>query len=141
MQINKILIVDNDKEFLKEFEEMLQLNGYETLIHSNPQKALKDVKLFKPKIILFDINLDGKNGYKFAKRIKYFLKKFNIYTIATTGFCDDKDYKKLVTKSGIITCLTKPINPKEFLEKIDKIFKNNTNGLNNDKSNKNYQFN
>ncbi len=133
MQNKKILIFDDDKEFLKELEEMLQLNGYETLIQSNPQKALKDVKSFNPKIILFDINLDGKNGYKFAKRIKYFLNNYNIYTIAITGFCDENDYKNIVSKSGIISCLTKPINPKEFLEKIDKIIKNNKKGFNNGK--------
>ena len=55
VESNKILIVDNDKEFLKELDEMFQINGYETLIHSKPQKALKDVTILKPKIILFDI--------------------------------------------------------------------------------------
>jgi DNA-binding response OmpR family regulator len=124
---NKIIIVDRDKEFLKELEDMLEINGYVTVSFSKPSKALDKAIKLNPDLILFDIYLDGSKGIKYAEKIKYLAVDKKIPIIATTAFCENNECIKILKSTGIIECLTKPIKPIQIIKKIEKVlavFKN-----------------
>ncbi len=99
---------------------MLNDNGYETLVYTKPEKALKGADKMKPDIILFDVNVNGEYGLKFAKKISHLSKKHKIPVVGLTTFCDNINCLSLKQKTGIKVCLIKPINPIEILSVIEK---------------------
>jgi len=56
----KVLIVDDDQEFLEELKGMFSLNGYRTVITNNSSSATDLAILEKPGVILLDLRMPSK---------------------------------------------------------------------------------
>lgn len=123
MPKKKIMIIDDDKEFLEEFKETLNLSGYDTAAFSDGSVALVMVSKIKPDAILLDLKLRGKSGFQVAYELKSFPKTTNIPIIAMTAFYTEKEHAELMNMCGIQTCLIKPFNPQEAIAKIEAILK------------------
>jgi len=105
--MKKILIVDDEKDFVELLEDYFQNKDYETAIAYNLKEAENQIKAFKPFLILLDIKLPDGHGVDFLKKIK---KKYpNIEIIMVTGLSD----KEIALKSldyGAADYVTKPID-------------------------------
>jgi len=60
MPKKKIMVIDDNKEFLEELQELLNLTGYDTVVFSDGTSALKMVSKIKPDVILLDLKLGKK---------------------------------------------------------------------------------
>ena len=68
--IKKILVVDDEKDFLFTMEYWLKSNGYEVKAVTNGKQALEELKIFKPNVILLDINMPEMDGVETLKQIR-----------------------------------------------------------------------
>ena len=68
----KVMLIDDNKEFLEELQELLTLSGYEPLAFTDPVSALEAAPGIKPQIILLDLMMPGKNGFQLASEIRRF---------------------------------------------------------------------
>ena len=68
--VNKILAVDDEKDFLFILEYWLKSKRYKVKTATDGFKALELVKTFKPDIILLDVNMPGIDGLETLKRIR-----------------------------------------------------------------------
>jgi DNA-binding response OmpR family regulator len=130
MPKNKIMIIDDDKEFLEELKEMLKLDGYNASAFSDYSSALGMLSKIKPDVILLDLKLKEKSGFQVAYELKSFPKTANIPIIAMTGFYIQKEHAKLMNMCGIEKCLIKPFGSQEAIAKIKAVLKKG--GDNND---------
>ncbi|MFC1658259.1 response regulator [Candidatus Omnitrophota bacterium] len=80
----KILVVDDEKDFLFTMEYWLQSKGYEVKTASDGLQALEMVKSFDPNIILLDVNMPGIDGLETLKRLREFNK--NVPVIIITAY-------------------------------------------------------
>jgi len=66
----KLLVVDDDKNNLEMFKEILTQEGYEVIVASDGEEALVKVKEANPDVILLDLILPKKNGFEVLKEIR-----------------------------------------------------------------------
>lgn len=123
MPKKKIMVIDDNKEFLEEFQEVLNLLGYDTTTFTNGTSALKMVSKIKPDVILLDLKLKRKSGFHVASQLKRFRKTANIPIIGMTGFYVEEEHAKLMNTVGVKTFLIKPFDSSEAIAKIKAVLK------------------
>jgi CheY-like chemotaxis protein len=130
MSEKKVLIVDDDKEFLEELREVLANTGYDVTVAGDGIAASKAARAVKPDVILLDLRMKGMSGFEVADRLKGFPDTVGIPIIAMTGFYTLKEHAWLMNFSGIKRCLRKPFNPLDVIAEIESVLKNGGTGEN-----------
>jgi DNA-binding response OmpR family regulator len=118
--MRKVMVVDDDKEFLDEINEMLNLSGYETILLSDSRYAFMEVCKVKPDVILLDLKMDGVNGFELADELRSSPETKFIPVIGITGFYTEKEHQLLMRVCGIKQCLIKPFNPLDVIAAIER---------------------
>jgi DNA-binding response OmpR family regulator len=125
MDKKKILIVDDDKEFLEELREMLTATGYDVTSVGDSIAAVKAARVVKPNIILLDLRMKAMSGFEVADKLKGFPETAVIPIIAMTGFYTLKEHAWLMNFCGIRRCMRKPFNPLDVIAEIENVLKDN----------------
>lgn len=115
----KIMLVDDDKSFLSEVDEVLSLSGYQTTAFGNGKAALKWAREKRPDVIILDIKMDGMNGFQLTKNLKRCSETVGIPVIAMTGYFTREEHSSIMQECGIETCLKKPFNALSMLKQIE----------------------
>jgi len=115
----KIMIVDDDKEFLEEVQEMLTLSGYDITVVPDGALALQMMPVVRPRIVLLDLKMTPKSGFQVASELRNTQHMKDTGIIAMTGFFTEKEHTFLMKLCGIRTCILKPIKPLDLIAKIE----------------------
>lgn len=97
MAKRKILIVDDEPDFLAVMRTRLEANDYEVTTAANGEDALKHIKNDRPDAVLLDILMPGIDGLEVLKRIRKMDERLPVYII--TAFSTDERFK-LANKFG-----------------------------------------
>ncbi len=116
----KIIVVDDNKEFLAAIKDVLSLCSYEVIIVDDASLALEVIMKTGPDLILLDLKMPGKSGFQIAHELKDFKEINRVPIIAITGFLNDH-YVSLMRICGIEHCLTKPFNPADIITLIESL--------------------
>ncbi len=114
----KVMIVDDDKDFLEELRETLAMSGYEMIAVSDPLLVLNAASKEKPDIIVMDLKMPGKNGFQVADELRHVSQLMQVPIIAMTGNFKD-EYDPLMKMCDISKCLRKPFNPLDIIAEIE----------------------
>ncbi len=117
--MQKILIVEDDKNISKELKELLDNSGYNGVILENFENSLEEIKKEKPDLILLDINIPKLNGEMLLQKIR---KESSVPIIMVTSKNTEAD-EVLSISLGADDFITKPYNPTILLLRINNIFK------------------
>ncbi len=66
----KILVIDDDVEFLNQTHERLQNAGYEVTLAENGQTGLRKIFSNRPDLILLDTSLPEMDGWEVCRRVR-----------------------------------------------------------------------
>jgi len=66
----KILLIDDEIDFLDMVREKLELEGYEVITAKNGEEGLDRARLARPDLIICDIMMPGKNGFEVLRNLK-----------------------------------------------------------------------
>lgn len=119
MQTRKVLIVDDDKEFLEECRETLALSGYDTVAVNNSLLALDIAFQTKPDVILLDLNMPNKNGFQLADELRHSPDFAQVPIIAVSAYFKD-NFASLMNMCGISKCIRKPFRPLDIIVQIEE---------------------
>lgn len=122
MASKKVMIVDDDKEFLYELEEALVLSGYDLVAVNDSLSALHIAAKITPDVILLDLRMPGKSGFQLADEIRRFSGLEDTPIIAMSGLFKD-EYIPFLKMCGIKKCLKKPFNPLDVIAEIEVALK------------------
>ncbi len=110
----KILIVDDEKDFVSTLAERLRLRGIRADEAPSGEEALRMIAVDAPQVVVLDIMMPGMSGLDVLKRIKADYPQIEV--ILLTGLGTKKEGMDL----GAMDCLIKPLQIEELIEKINK---------------------
>ena len=116
----KVMIIDDDREFLSELKEILAANGYDITAVDNSGSALDRSIQDRPDVILMDLKMPGKSGFVLADEISRISNLENIPVIAMSAFFRE-DFKSLMNLCGIKKCLKKPFPISDAISAIEDL--------------------
>ena len=101
----RILLVDDEKEFVQTLSERLKMRQFTSEIAYNGQEALDFTDQEDTEVMLLDLKMPGIDGFEVLKKIKQ--TKPNIEVIILTGHGTEED-KKTCMDLGAFAYLQKP---------------------------------
>lgn len=117
--MEKILIVDDNKDTRLLLSNILREEGYQTTAVGDGKQAIKEVKRSSPDLVLLDVKLPSMDGIKILEEMKKIDK--DLIVIMLTAYGDIKGSVKAM-KLGAFDYITKPFNNEELILVIKKAF-------------------
>lgn len=117
-----ILLVDDEPMNLILLEELLQLQGYETLSAASGVEALRLAKTYEPSLILLDVMMPEMDGFEVCRLCREDRQLQTVPVIFLTALDDDESRLQAVKLMGD-DYITKPIKSSFLLEKISSLFR------------------
>lgn len=116
----KILIVDDDTDFVEATSEVLESRPYEVIVAYNGEEGLQKARKEKPDLVLLDILMPVMDGWNVAEHFKKDPVLSKIQVVALTSFSDSLGQP---FNFDVSEQLRKPIKPKELLDTVEKYLK------------------
>ena len=116
----KILILDDEEEYLLSLQKFLHEFNYAVRITISSNQALDAIKKEKPELVLFDYKLPDMDGDLFLKKAKE-LSPSTSYILITAW--NDPVILEKFRKMGVTDAILKPINLEKLLKNIQAILK------------------
>ena len=122
----KILVVDDNADFVKGVETILRAHQYEVCSASNGTEGLKQIAAQKPDLVILDVMMDEiTEGFDVARKLQKSPELKSTPVILLTGirkelhlpFGFERDDELL----PVATVLEKPIAPEALLKKIEEL--------------------
>ena len=116
----KILLVDDDLNFMKPLQAFLELHGFQVSVASDGYSAISILRVESHDVVLLDLRLPDIGGVQVLKSIKEINEEVTV--IAITGHGGQYVATELM-KTGAADFLSKPIDYEVLLGKIDRVLK------------------
>ena len=113
----QILIVDDTPKNIQVLGQMLSDRGYEIIVASNGNQALKVVEKVIPDLILLDVMMPEMDGYETCQHLKNNEITKDIPVIFLTAKVETDDIVKGF-ELGAVDYVTKPFNSIELLRRV-----------------------
>ncbi|GGA70255.1 hybrid sensor histidine kinase/response regulator [Flavobacterium palustre] len=118
-QNKTIVVVDDDTNLLQLTTEVLK-QYYQVVSFSNADEALQNLAFKNFDVLITDIQMPEKDGFKLIEELQKMTAYSNQPLIAVTGRTDLSE--DIYTNAGFITVLKKPFSPNILLQTIDAVF-------------------
>ena len=120
----KILLIDDDPDFVEATKLVLESKPYEVITAANGNEGLSKAKKERPKLIILDIIMPVKDGFNAAEEFKKDPELKKIPIIMLTSFSQKMD-ATTYSKSQALTLdaedyIDKPVDPEELLKRVEK---------------------
>lgn len=122
MANEKILVVDDEEHILELISFNLTNNGYKVIKANNGIDAVRLAIEEKPKLILLDLMIPGKDGYDVCREVRSNSEIRNIPIIMLTAKSEELD-KILGLELGADDYITKPFSVRELLARVKAVLR------------------
>lgn len=123
----KILIVDDDPDFVESTRIILEKAGHTTLSATSGNECYQKMKSEKPDLVILDVIMDTVlDGLTITQRI-HEDKEINRIPIIMVTSIANTDYAALFPTDEYIhinAFMSKPVEPAELIRQINKLLKN-----------------
>jgi DNA-binding response OmpR family regulator len=112
----RILVAEDDLVSAELMQELLELEGFEVAIATNPAGALREAQAFEPKTILLDVQLGtpGLDGVEVCRRLKASGNGARI--VALTGNLERNEHE--VRGLGFDAIMYRPLRADVLLDRL-----------------------
>jgi two-component system cell cycle response regulator DivK len=113
----KVLVIEDNAQNLYLVRFILEHDDYEVRTAIDGESGIELAAVYKPDIILLDIQLPVMDGYAVAGALRKNPELSNIPIVAITSYAMSGDKEKAIA-AGCNGYMEKPIDPDTFMEKI-----------------------
>ena len=118
----KILLIDDEKDFLSLLKDALEIRGFEAIAVDNAVEAGMELASKAPDLILMDIKMPGIDGLQACGAIKRNPDTAHIPIIVVSALSDEP-VRKEAQKLGVAEYFVKPIDIEQLIGKIKDVLK------------------
>lgn len=118
---SKILLIDDEEEFVSTLAERLELRGYSAKITRDGESGISLITQYSFDIVVLDLMMPGLNGLETLKLIKAIDKDLPV--IILTGHGASKEGMEGI-RFGAFDFLVKPLDIRELINKIQLAINN-----------------
>ncbi len=114
----KLLLVDDEEDFVFALAERLRFRRYDTRAATSGEAALSEIEKERPDIVVLDLKMPGMGGMEVLREIK--ARDPSIDVIMLTGSVD-REVGEVALKAGATDHIVKPIDIEDLLVKLQDI--------------------
>ena len=126
-RIAKILLVDDDIDFVESTKTVLESKPYEVIVAHEGEEGLRKAREEKPDLILLDIIMPVKDGFTAAEQLKKDPQLSKIPVLMLTSFSARRGETSIPVSRGYNLdaedYIEKPISPEGLLTKVEEHLK------------------
>lgn len=116
----KILVVDDEKDFLKAITIRLNHAGYETCVAENGEEAFECLEKENPDLIILDVQMPKMDGLEFIRKLKKDSKFSETPTIfLTAGAFDIAEEVQILASAQDF--LLKSVDNEQIIDRVAKL--------------------
>jgi two-component system alkaline phosphatase synthesis response regulator PhoP len=124
----KILLVDDDPDFLEMHKAVLKNHGYEVLTATSSQEGLERVRAELPDLIILDLMMEKHDaGFSFTRTIKTDPLFKDIPILMVTSVAEATGFRFSLEEDGYWMkaddFLDKPVQPAVLVERVARLLK------------------
>ncbi|MCX5782233.1 MAG: response regulator [Elusimicrobia bacterium] len=117
----KILIIDDEPDFIKVAVARLEMEGYSVVQAADGLSGLDMMQTEKPDMVILDVMLPGINGYEVCHRAKLSEAIRDIPIVIFTASVEALPASKTAQEIGVSGFILKPYKVKELLQEVKRI--------------------
>ena len=118
----KVLVVDDEPDFLKIILYRLEKIGYEVIAASNGKECIEQAKKFSPDIIILDIMMPGLDGIATLLKLKSIEQARSIPIVICTAVKEGED-EVVAQNLGVADYFRKSGRIEDLIASIERILK------------------
>lgn len=123
----RILLVDDDPDFVFATRAVLETHGYEVIVAENGEAGLAKARDEAPDLILLDVIMPALDGFEVCQRLKADPLLSRVPVVMITSFADRYMETSLALSQGLTLeaddFVDKPIRPTELLLRVEKLLR------------------
>jgi CheY-like chemotaxis protein len=120
----KILLIDDDTDFVEATRTILESNHYDVIVAYEGESGLKKAREENPNLVLLDIIMPVKNGFRAAEQFKKDPKLSSIPVLMLTSFSTKGQGTGIPFSQGLNLeaedYIEKPVSPADLLARIQQ---------------------
>lgn len=118
--MKKILIVDDEHDFVQVLRERLEFEGYQTVIAYEGVRAIELANREKPDLLILDLQMPAGTGQSVLHAIRTHSSMDKIPVIIMTGLSGENLERELLA-AGAQDFMRKPCDPHKLLARIETV--------------------
>ena len=127
MRGKKILLVDDDADFVEAIKIILENKSYDVSVAHDGKEGLKKVETEKPNLIILDVMMPEMDGYEVCAKLKadpqYEHIPILLLTAVGEAITTTKYTREMGMKMEADDYIPKPVELTELVERVEKIFR------------------
>jgi len=115
----KLLLVDDEEEFVNALAERLELRRLAARVAFDGESALRMIGDDPPEVMVLDLKMPGIDGVEVLRRVKRTWPLVQV--VILTGHGSERD-EETVRRLGAFECLQKPVDIDDLVETLRKAY-------------------
>jgi DNA-binding response OmpR family regulator len=121
--IAKILLIDDDIDFVEATRLVLESKPYDVIIAYDGNDGLSKARTEHPDLIILDVIMPGKDGFAVAEQFKKDTELSKIPVLMLTSFAEMGSGSSVAASGGLTLetedYIDKPVTPEELLRRVE----------------------
>ena len=113
-----VLVVEDDKDLLNIYNEILEMHGFDVSMASNGEEGVTKFGEIEPSLVIMDGDMPVLDGYSAFEQIKELDKDANV--VIVTGMPEYEKKNQEAIKKGLIKVISKPVGVDQLVELATK---------------------
>jgi DNA-binding NtrC family response regulator len=120
MQEFKVLMVDDEEEFVNTLAERVKMRDLKSEVALNGEQALQQMEHDEPDVMVLDLKMPGIDGMEVLRRVRQAYPEVQV--IILTGHGTDKDEEE-AKRLGAFAYLQKPVSIEKLVKTMKDAYK------------------